>query len=116
MPSTTDNVTPTTHLRDSLPYNPYSGREALDIIMKRVYTHLKEHQAFASHLSYTKFDYDFGLVLTPESQEPITIRSKGSSAQAPDDGRREAGLTIPKPTLTAGGMVDIPLQKQEAQS
>ena len=124
------NVTPTTHLANPGVYNPYNGREALDILMKRIYNQLREHQEFSSHLSLTKFEYDFTLSFRAESVEPTIIKGKerhelrpldatftvkGSSAPAPDDGRREADLVVPAPTLTAGGMVDIPLQSQPPQ-
>ena len=108
-------------------YNPYNGREALDIIMKRIYNQLSEDQQFGSHLALTKFSFDFTLVFQGEAIEPTIIKGKeqhelrpidksftvtGTSAQAPDDGRREAGLVVPAPTLTSGGMVDIPLGSQ----
>jgi hypothetical protein len=124
----TTNTTP--HLANSGAYNPYNGREALDILMKRLYNQLRDHQEFGSHLAYTRFEYDFTLNFKAESLEPTIIKGKerhgvrpvdasftikGTSAQAPDDGRREAGLVVPAPTLTAGGMVDIPLQSQTPQ-
>jgi len=123
-----DNVSPSGHLATSA-YNPYNGRECLDIIMKRIYQTLKDHQDFASHITYTKFEFEFSLYFKSEAITPTTVKGKqsyelreaekgftvtGTSAPAPDDGRREAGLVVPAPVLTAGGMVDIPLQVQVA--
>src|SRR5262245_16467411 len=124
------NITPTGHLAGQGTYNPYNGREALDIFMRQIFNQLKNHQDFASHIAYTKFEYDFTLKFRAEAIEPTVIKGKeaheirfvdqsftvtGTSNPAPDIARREAGLVVPAPTLTAGGMVDIPLQKQEAQ-
>jgi len=126
----TANITPTAHIAGAGAYNPYSGKEVLDIVMKRIYAQLKEHQDFALHLSYTKFEVDFTLTLKTEALIPTTTKGKQSygirptesnhtvvviSEPAPDTMRRDNGLTVPQPTLTAGGMVDIPLQAQMPQ-
>lgn len=119
-----DNITQTQHLASSgASYNPYNGHEALKIIMSRIYAQLEQHQDFGQHLAYTHFNYKFRLEFTAD-KEGVTVAEGGSrhlerahtvvgnSLAAPDDGRREAGLVVPQPTLTAGGMVDVPLQKQ----
>lgn len=131
MPPTIDpvlaHVSPASHIASGT-YNPYNGREALDLIMKRIYNELKDHQDFANHLAYTRFTYSFELKFQPEAIESTVIKGrsqegpklraesthevKGSSPGAPDDGRREAGLFVPTTTLTSGGLVDIPLQSQ----
>lgn len=123
----TDYTTPTAHIASGGAYNPYSGKEVLDILMKRIYNQLRDHQDFANHLSYTKFTVDFTLALHTEALMPTTIKGKEAyelrpkdesftvtitSEPAPDTMRQEAGLLIPKPTLTTGGMVDIPMQAQ----
>jgi len=124
---TNANVTPTAHLTGGGAYNPYSGKEALDILMKRIYAQLRDHQDFSNHLSYTKFDIDFTVVLRAEALQPTLIKGKQSyelrptestftvavtSEPAPDTMRRAEGLVVPQPTLTTGGMVDIPHQSQ----
>lgn len=105
-------------------YNPYNGREALDIIMKKIYSQLREDQQFGSHMALTKFGFNFTLSFQGEAIEPTVIKGKsvqelravdkdftvvGTSAPAPDDGRREAGLVVPAPTMTSAGLVDIPI-------
>lgn len=125
-----DFTTPTGHIASGAAYNPYSGKEVLDILMKRIYNQLRDHQDFANHLSYTKFNIDFALTLHTEALVPTVIKGKEAyelrpkdesftvavtSEPAPDTMRQEAGLLIPKPTLTTGGMVDIPLQSQMPQ-
>lgn len=115
---------PAGHIATVGAYNPYNGREALDIIMKRIYNQLREDQQFGTHLALTHFSFNFALTFQGETMEPVVIKGKSKqelrqvdksftvtseSAQAPDDGRREAGLAVPAPTLTSGGMVDLPI-------
>ena len=123
-----DNITQTSHVVPNVgAYNPYSGTEALELTMKRIYAVLKGHQDFGAHLAYTHFDIDFTLSFKGEQIVPTVIKGKdrhelrsvdtthtvtSTSPNAPDDGRREAGLPVPMPTVTAGGLVDIPLQMQ----
>jgi len=124
---TQSHVTPTAHIAGAGAYNPYNGKEVLDILMKRIYSQLRDHQDFANHLSYSKFGIDFTLTLKAESLTPTTIKGKQSceprplegtysvavtSEPAPDTMRRAEGLLVPQPTLTTGGMVDIPMQAQ----
>jgi hypothetical protein len=121
--------TPNTHIATGQ-YNPYNGAETLKIMFKRIWDQCEKHQDFAQHIAYTKFNFEFTLVFNAEAIVPTVIKGKsahelrpteatitvtGTSAPAPDDGRREAGLFVPAPTLTQAGLVDIPLQAQNSQ-
>jgi hypothetical protein len=123
---TTANITPTAHISTGA-YNPYNGKEVLDILMKRIYAQLRDHQDFANHLTYEKWDIDFTLTLKTLALTPNVVKGKQvyearpaestftvsvTSEPTPDTMRRDNGLTVPQPTLTQGGMVDIPLQAQ----
>lgn len=119
---------PNTHIAGQ--YNPYSGAETLKIMFKRIWEECEKHQDFAQHLAYTKFEYEFALTFRSEAIVPTVIKGRsthelrpvndtititGTSAPAPDDARREAGIFVPTPTLTQAGLVDIPLQSQNPQ-
>jgi hypothetical protein len=124
---TQSHVTPTAHIAGAGAYNPYNGKEKLDILMKRIYAQLRDDQSFAQHLTSTKFEIEFTLVLREEALVPTVIKGKQlyelrpqestfnltvTSEPAPDTMRRAEGLLVPQPTLTTGGMVDIPMQAQ----
>lgn len=127
----TAHINPTGHLTSVGPYNPYNGNEALKLIFKRLWDYCEKHQIFAHHVTYTQFETEFEMRFKGEAIEPVVLKGKetfelrtkdatinitGSSPSAPDDGRREAGLVVPKPTNTLGGMVDIPMQSQTPTS
>lgn len=109
------------------PYNPLSGKETLDVIMRKVYQDLVQHQDFSDAITYPAFRYHVRIeVDVPDLLEPKIMESSGSegtllskakrlfhnvqsqASDAPDEDRAAAGLEMPRPTLTSGGIVDRP--------
>lgn len=112
---------------NSSPYNPYTGRETLRLICAKIWEQLQTHQDFAEAIVYQKFSYDFTLSVTlneviqtkVSGKDRIDVRPRtenheisGVSNPAPDVMRREAGLPVPTPTNTSGGIVDYPMGTQ----
>lgn len=110
----------------SSPYNPINGKELLKVIMSRAFDQLSLHQDFDEAITYPAYHFSLTIDLTVPHEDKHLIsdtfggvgiigkadqkihKVSATGASAPDHDRVDAGLHLPRPTLTPGGIVDVP--------
>jgi hypothetical protein len=109
------------------PFNLYNGSELLKIMLSQMYDEWKQHRIFGEHITYERAEFEVVLKVKSYARDVRQVEAKGkmetrySDAKeethvvmvksgtnpATDQGRREAGLPVPKPQMTSGGIVDV---------
>ena len=114
-------------------FNALDGNEAVELICRQFKEDLLTRSEFRPHITYRSFRWVVNLMFEWSTQdigemgvegralldsvgqkgleqmkERKAFRVEGVSSPAPDRDRDSLGLNKPRPTMTSGGLVDLP--------